>query len=70
MIHASCTLFWHLPRSSARCTMKSDPEVILKRLAANGVDGSRGVTGSRLRAIEKARTGRPHSPSAGPGYVR
>lgn len=37
--------------------MKSDQEVILKRPAANGVDGSRGVTGSRPRAIGKARIG-------------
>ncbi len=24
MIHANCTLFWHLPTRIARCTMKSD----------------------------------------------
>src|SRR6266567_8840612 len=48
MIHARCTLVWHLPTRIARCTMKSDrrsrPQVTRRQ---RGRAVTRGVTGSR-----------------------
>ena len=59
MIHARCTLFWHLPTRIARCTMKSDrrshPQATRRQ---RGRAVTQGLP-AEDRVPSKARTGRP-----------